>query len=462
MPFSNPKPQAAPGFRLPTGPEVSPMSQPLHPRVTADPEAFLRELFDVAVAAAVPSVIIPPALGPRPEGRVVVLGAGKASAAMAAAVEDQWGGDLEGLIVTRYGHSVPTKSIEVVEASHPVPDAAGAEAARRILSIAESLGPNDTCLCLISGGGSALTTLPAEGVTLDDKMAVNKLLLSCGATIGEINSVRKHLSAFKGGRLAAAVAPARLISLLISDVPGDGFDVIASGPTVPDESTLSDARAVVEKYELDVPSAVRARLNDPTAETPKADDPVFANASASLVAAPQLSLEAAATLAREVGVTPFILSDRMEGEARDIGLAHAAIAQQIQDRGQPLPMPALILSGGETTVTLRGDGGRGGRNTEFLAGFAQAIGGRPGIWGIACDTDGIDGSEDNAGGVCGPDTLSKAAANGMPVAEALARNDAYGFFKASETLVETGPTLTNVNDFRAVLVLPANASVAGA
>lgn len=419
-----------------------------------DPPIFLRSLFDAAIAAARPDIVVPRALPPRPAGRVVVLGAGKASAAMAAAVETAWGDDLEGLILTRYGHAVPTRSIEVVEAAHPVPDAAGAAGAARLLALAESLTEGDTAVCLISGGGSALATLPAAGLSLEDKLAVNRQLLACGASIGEINAVRKHLSAIKGGRLAAAIAPARCLSFLISDVPGDDPDVIASGPTVPDRSTLAEARAVIEKYGLAVPAAVTRRLADPAAETPKPGDPVFDGNQTTIVAAPQQSLEAAAALAMEAGVTPIVLSDRMEGEARDIGGAHAAIARQIRDRGQPAVAPAVILSGGETTVTMRGQGGRGGRNTEFLAGFVQAAAGCPGIYALAGDTDGIDGSEDNAGAWCGPDTAAIAAAAGWRVADALARNDAYGFFQAAGTLVETGPTLTNVNDFRAVLVLP--------
>lgn len=417
-----------------------------------DAPALLRRMFDAAVAAADPAGIVPRHLPPRPPGRTVVLGAGKASAAMAAAVESAWDGPLEGLVVTRYGHAVPTRSIEIVEAAHPLPDAAGERAARRILALAESLGPDDLALCLISGGGSALTTLPAPGITLADKQAVNRQLLACGATIGEMNTVRKHLSAFKGGRLAAACAPARVLTLAISDVPGDDPAVIASGPTVPDPTTSDAARAVIAKYGLTVPEAVTRRLADPAAETPKPGDAAFDRSETVLIATPQRSLEAAAAVARAAGVTPLILSDRMEGEARDIGLAHAGMAWQIVTHGQPVPRPAVLLSGGETTVTLRGEGGRGGRCTEFLLGFALATEGLDGVYALAGDTDGIDGSEDNAGAWVGPRTLALARAAGIDPAAAQARNDAYGVFAGAETLLVTGPTLTNVNDFRAVLV----------
>ena len=417
-----------------------------------DAPRLLRRMFDAAVAAADPAGIVPGHLPPRPPGRVVVLGAGKAAAAMAAVVEDAWGGPLEGLVATRYGHAVPTRFVEVVEAGHPVPDAAGARAARRILALAESLRPDDLALCLISGGGSALTTLPAPGITLADAQAVNRQLLACGATIGEMNTVRKHLSAFNGGRLAAACAPARVLTLTISDVPGDDPAVIASGPTVPDPTTLADARAVMATYGLAVPEAVAARLADPAAETPKPGDPAFDRTETRLIATPQRSLEAAAEVARHAGVTPLILSDRMEGEARDIGIAHAGMAWQIVRHGQPVSRPAVLLSGGETTVTLRGEGGRGGRCTEFLLGFALAIEGLGGVHALAGDTDGIDGSEDNAGAWVGPDTLARARAAGIDPAAAQARNDAYGVFAGAETLVMTGPTLTNVNDFRAILV----------
>lgn len=422
-------------------------------------QRFLTDLFAAAVARAQPERCVPPALPPPPKGRTVVLGAGKASAAMARAVEHHWPADrpLEGLVVTRYGHAVPCERIEIVEAAHPVPDAAGQAAARRILDLAQSLGPDDLALCLISGGGSALLALPGPGLTLADKQATSKALLRSGATIEEMNTVRKHLSAIKGGRLAAAAAPARLVTLLISDVPGDDPAVIASGPTVPDPSRCSDALSVLERYRLDredgVPRAVLAALRQAEAETPKPGDPVFANGSVALVATPQESLEAAAEAARRRGVTPYILSDRMEGEARDIAQAHAAIADQVARRGQPFAAPCVLLSGGETTVTVRGQG-RGGRNSEFLLALALALKGAPGIHAIACDTDGIDGSEDNAGAIVTPDTLSQLAARGLSGAGLLAANDAYSAFAALGDLVSPGPTFTNVNDFRAILIAP--------
>lgn len=422
-------------------------------------QRFLTDLFAAAVARAQPERCVPPALPPPPKGRTVVLGAGKASAAMARAVEHHWPADrpLEGLVVTRYGHAVPCERIEIVEAAHPVPDAAGQAAARRILDLAQSLGPDDLALCLISGGGSALLALPGPGLTLADKQATSKALLRSGATIEEMNTVRKHLSAIKGGRLAAAAAPARLVTLLISDVPGDDPAVIASGPTVPDPSRCSDALSVLERYRLDredgVPRAVLAALRQAEAETPKPGDPVFANGSVALVATPQESLEAAAEAARRRGVTPYILSDRMEGEARDIAQAHAAIADQVARRGQPFAAPCVLLSGGETTVTVRGQG-RGGRNSEFLLALALALKGAPGIHAIACDTDGIDGSEDNAGAIVTPDTLSRLAARGLSGAGLLAANDAYSAFAALGDLVSPGPTFTNVNDFRAILIAP--------
>lgn len=418
-----------------------------------DAPRLLRQMFDAAVAAADPALIVPPHLPVRPTGRLVVLGAGKASAAMAAAVEAHWDGPVEGLVITRYGHAVPTRLIEIVEAAHPVPDVAGEEAARRLLALASGLGPDDLALCLISGGGSALASVPAPGVTLADKQTLNRQLLACGATIGEMNTVRKHLSAIKGGRLAAACAPAQVVTLTISDVPGDDPAVIASGPTVPDPTTLADARAVVAKYGLSVPDGIRARLSDPAAETPKPGDGLFDRTEAVMVATPQQSLEAAATVAREAGLTPLILSDRMEGEARDVGIAHAGIAWQIATHGQPVAPPAVILSGGETTVTLSGQGGRGGRCTEFLLGFGLASQGLARVYALAADTDGIDGSEDNAGAWLGPRTLDEAVLAGVDPTQAQQSHDAYGVFDAAGTLVTTGPTLTNVNDFRACVVL---------
>ncbi|HTW51384.1 MAG TPA: glycerate kinase [Stellaceae bacterium] len=421
------------------------------------PGNFLRALFNAALAAADPCQGIATALPAPVPGRTVVVGAGKASAAMARAFEELWPGKLDGLVVTRHGHAASCERIEIVEASHPVPDAAGQDAARRILDLARGLGPDDQLVFLVSGGGSALLALPAPGLTLEDKQAVTRALLRCGATIGEINTVRKHLSAIKGGRLAAAAAPARVVTLAISDVPGDDPAVIASGPTVPDPSTFADARAVLAKYQIAEPASVIAHLATASNETPKTGDATFANASYALIASPQQALAAAADAAQAQGIIPIVLSDRIEGEARDIGLMHAAIALQLRDRrlrvgADPVRLPAVLLSGGETTVTVRGQG-RGGRNSEFLLSLAAALDGAPGIAAIACDTDGIDGTEDNAGAILLPDSIARAAAKGVAIKTKLAENDAWGFFDALGDLVVTGPTLTNVNDFRAILVL---------
>ena len=414
--------------------------------------ALLRAMLDAAIAAALPDRIVPAHLPPPPKGRTIVLGAGKASAAMAKAVEDHWPGPLEGLVVTRYDHAVPCRRIEIVEAAHPVPDAAGRAAAERILALAQSAGPDDLVLCLISGGGSSLLALPAEGLTLEDKQAVNKALLASGADIGQMNTVRRHLSAIKGGRLAAAAHPAKVVSLLISDVPGDDPAAIASGPTVPDPTTFADAQAILARYGIEPPEAVKAHLARAAEETPKPGDPRLATAETIIIAKPQASLEAAAEVARRAGVTPLILGDSLEGEAREVGRVMAGMALQVRQHGQPLPAPCVLLSGGETTVTVRAKGGRGGRNTEFLLGLAAQLHGLERVWAIAGDTDGIDGSEDNAGAIVTPDTLERARAVGLNAAERLAANDAYGFFAGLGDLVTTGPTLTNVNDFRAVLV----------
>lgn len=415
---------------------------------TTAPQDLLHKLFEAATAAALPDKCIAAHLPSKPKGRTVVVGAGKAAAAMARAVEQAWDGDLEGLVVTRYGHSVPTEQIEVVEASHPVPDQAGVEASRRILDTVSGLTEDDLVLCLISGGGSALLSLPADGITLEDKQAVTNELLRCGATITEMNCVRKHLSAIKGGRLAMACHPARVVSLVISDVPGDDLSSIASGATVVDPSSYDDALAVIEKYDMDVPQSVRDLLTAKPDETPKPGDARLDKVETILIATPQMSLEAAAQVAEAAGFTPMILSDRIEGESRDVAAVHAAIAQQVLAHGQPLKTPAVILSGGETTVTIRGKGGRGGRNTEFLLALAIWLDGQERVHAIACDTDGIDGSEDNAGAVIGPDTLQRG-----PDAKAyLANNDAYSYFDKLGDLVVPGPTLTNVNDFRAIVI----------
>ncbi len=423
-----------------------------------NPETLLRDMFAAAVAAAQPIKRIPHFLPEPPDpatgGRTLVIGAGKASAAMARAFEDHWPGDLTGLIVTRYGYDVPCKRIETVEAAHPVPDAAGEAGARRMLDMVKGLTEDDLVVCLISGGGSALLSAPGPGLTLADKQAVNRELLRCGATIHEMNCLRKHLSAVKGGRLAAAAAPARIVNLLISDVPGDDPAVIASGPTVPDPTTFDDARAIVAKYAIKLPAVVQALLDAGAEETPKPDDPIFDRVETHLIALPQASLEAAAEVARAAGITPVILGDALEGEARDLGIEHAQLARDTLAGKGPTQGPCVLLSGGETTVTIRGDGGRGGRNTEYLLGMAVALDGAAGLHAIACDTDGVDGSEDNAGAVIGPDSLARAKAAGLDARALLDTNDAYGFFQGIGDLVECGPTLTNVNDFRAILVLP--------
>jgi glycerate 2-kinase len=416
-----------------------------------DYRGLMLDMFRAAVDAAAPALCVPAHLPPRPKGRTIVVGAGKAAASMAAAVEAHWNGPIEGLVVTRYGHGVPCRYIEVVEASHPVPDEAGSKAARTILDKVSGLTEDDLVLVLISGGGSALLALPADGITLTDKQTVNRALLNCGAHIGEMNTVRKHLSAIKGGRLAAAAAPAQVITLAISDVPGDDIAVIASGPTAPDLSTRVDAMAVLTKYGIAPSAAVMSHLNDIASETPKPGDPRLARVTHVLVATPQKSLDAAARVARDAGLASVILGNAIEGEARDVGIVHAGVARQCGDWGQPLEIPCVLISGGETTVTMRGNG-RGGRNAEFLLSLGIAIDGRNGIWALAADTDGIDGSEDNAGAVLTPDTLLRAQRAGIDVKALLQDNDAYSVFAALNDLVVTGPTLTNVNDFRIVLV----------
>ena len=410
---------------------------------------LLRALFDAAVAAADPAAIVPAHLPARPRGRTIVVGAGKASAAMARAFERVWDGSLSGLVVTRYGHAAACERIEIVEASHPVPDAQGERAARRILQSVQGLTADDLVVALISGGGSALLSAPAPGLTLAHKQAVNRALLACGASIDEMNCVRKHLSAIKGGRLAAAAFPARVETLLISDVPGDDAAVIASGPTVPDPTTFADAREILARYGVEPPAAVRAHLERAGEETPKPGDPRLALSHARIIATPQMSLRAAAAVAREAGFAPLILSDSIEGEARETARVLAAIAAQVRRYGEPVPAPCVLLSGGETTVTLRGNG-RGGRNVEFLLALALALRGQAGAWAIAADTDGVDGAEEIAGALIAPDTLARAAAAGLSAADFLTRNDAHSFFEALGDQVVTGPTLTNVNDLRAI------------
>ena len=418
-----------------------------------DPPTLLRALFEAALGAADPKLAVPHHLPPPPKGRTLVIGAGKAAATMAQAVETSWNAPIEGLVVTGYGHAVPCRTIEVVEAAHPVPDEAGRAAAERILNMVQGLSSDDLVICLISGGGSALLALPAPGLTLADKREVNRALLRSGADITQMNCVRKHLSAIKGGRLAATAAPARVVTLIISDVPGDDLASIASGPTVPDPTSFADARAILARYGIQPPAPMRGHLEAAAEETPKPGDARLARAETRLIARPQDSLEAAATRARAAGIAPVILGDAIEGEAREVARVMAAIARQVARHGQPVAAPCVLLSGGETTVTVTGQG-RGGRNTEFLLGLAIALDRAPGIFALACDTDGVDGSEDNAGAILGPDSLARAEAAGYDARLLLADNDGYGFFAALDDLIVTGPTLTNVNDFRAILVLP--------
>lgn len=441
---------------------------PLMPIPETDPQGFLKALFQVAITRALPLLNIAAHLPTPPcasQGRTLVLGAGKAAGAMAQAVEALWPEDapLSGLVVTRYGHTPPRPAglperIEVVEASHPVPDASGLQAAERILALAQGLTADDLVLCLISGGGSALLTLPAEGISLLEKQNINRQLLASGANIAEMNCVRKHLSRIKGGRLAAACAPARVVTLTISDVPGDDPSIIASGPTVPDASTCADALSLLQRYAIDVSPQVLQALQAGTWETPKPGTPIFERNSLHMIATPQQSLEAAAAAVRAVGLNAYILSDEMEGESREVGKVHAALARSAAKGQGPFQKPCVILSGGETTVTLKPQPagtaqGRGGRAGEFCMGLLQGLQGQAGVWALAADTDGIDGIEDNAGALLRPDTLPRAEAMGLKLDIHLQRNDAYTYFSALGDLVVTGPTHTNVNDFRAILVL---------
>ncbi|MDY0331430.1 MAG: glycerate kinase [Thiomonas sp.] len=458
------------------------------PSPAAQPTAFLRALFDVAVARAQPRRIMAAHLPPPPKGRTLVLGAGKASGAMVEALDALWPQDapISGLVVTRYGYVPPALRgkpgrIELVEAAHPVPDAAGEAAARRMLALTRGLPAaeppqggesplggqraqasvgvvptaDDLVICLISGGGSALLPLPVAGLTLADKQRINRELLMSGATIAEMNCVRKHLSAIKGGRLAAACAPAQVLTLLISDVPGDDPDVIASGPTVPDPSTCAQALAIIDRYGIGIPEAIRAGLQSGALETPKPGDAAFNGNRVELIATPRQMLQAAADACARAGLSAHILADDMEGESRDIALAHAALARSVARHGTPFAKPCVMLSGGETTVTVAKDStpGKGGRGTEFLLALAIALNGEASVWALAADTDGIDGSEDNAGAWITPDTLERAAAAGMNPRAALDAHDAYTLFAATGDLLVTGPTYTNVNDFRALLVL---------
>ncbi len=428
---------------------MSAAADPLEPRV------LLRRMFDAAIASAQPALCVPPHLPAAPRGRFIVIGAGKASAAMARAVEESWSGPLSGLVVTRYGYGVPCERIEIVEAAHPVPDAAGMHAAQRMLEKVGGLTEDDLVLCLISGGGSALLPLPAAGLTLDLKQAVSRALLASGATISEMNCVRRHLSAIKGGRLAAACHPAHVLTLLISDVPGDRPIDIASGPTVADPTTCNDALAIVRRYGIELPSPARDILESGRGESVKPGDPRLARSTVRMIATPQMALEAAARVARAAGIEPYILGDAIEGEARDVGKVFAGVALQAAERDQPFAAPCVLLSGGETTVTVRGSG-RGGRNVEYLLSLAIALEGHPRIHALAGDTDGVDGQEEIAGGCIGPDSLARAWALGLRPKDMLGNNDGHGFFSALGDSVITGPTLTNVNDFRAILIQSRN------
>jgi hydroxypyruvate reductase len=418
---------------------------------------FLRELFDIAVAAVAPAMCVPSQLPAPPRGRTFVIGAGKAAASMARVVEDCWPGAVTGIVVTRYGHGVSCRSVDVIEAGHPLPDAAGTAAARRIRALADRAQAEDLVLCLLSGGGSALLALPAPDLPLEHERALTRALMRRGAAIAEINCVRKHLSDIKGGRLALACAPARVHTLAISDVPGDDPAVIASGPTVADPTTSAEARAVLSRYGIDVPPAVEAHLRSPQSETPKPGDARLAGNDFVIVARARDALDAAASRARAAGVTPVLVSDQVIGEAREAARQHARLVRAILERNGPTTPPCVLLSGGETTVTVRGNG-RGGRNGEFLLSLATELDGVSGVHAIACDTDGIDGTTDNAGCIMSSDTLARARAAGLDATAALADNDSHGFFGALGDLVITGPTRTNVNDFRAILVTAGEAN----
>ena len=417
----------------------------------SNPRDFLTGLFYEAVAAAHPSRVVSRNLPPQPRGRTVVIGAGKAAGAMAKAVEDNWWGPLSGLVITRYEHGADCRSIDVVEAGHPVPDEAGQQAAQRMLGLVDGLTTDDLVLCLISGGGSSLLAAPAAGISLEDKQGVTRALLKSGAPISEINCVRKHLSAIKGGRLALAAAPAPIVTLIISDVPGDDPATVASGPTVPDPTTRRDALGILANHSVDVPDSVRRWLEDPRSETPKPGAAGFERVQNRIIATADDALKAAAHAAELAKIRPVVLGGAIQGEARDVAREHARLALKCMRRGDPARPPCVLLSGGETTVTVAG-GGRGGRNTEYLLALALELNGISGHAAIACDTDGIDGTEHNAGALIEADTLERARGKDVLPEHALARNDAYGFFQALGDLVTTGPTRTNVNDFRAILL----------
>jgi glycerate 2-kinase len=414
----------------------------------------LRALFEAAVKSAQPDHRIPSFLPAPPTGKTVVVGAGKSAAAMARAVEQAWSTDLSGVVVTRYGHGAPTQYIEVLEAAHPIPDDNGMAAAERILQTVAPLGADDLVICLISGGGSALLTLPPTGMTLEQLADINRQLLRCGADITEMNTVRKNLSRSSGGRLAAAAYPAQVLSLIISDVPGDDLRAIASGPTVGDTVTAADALDVLKRHNIDAPPVVLDYLASDPNPVIRPEDDRLSTTQNHLIATPQQSLEAAAHLAQSLGYTPLILGNAIEGEAQHVGIVHAGIARQVVNYGQPIAPPCVLLSGGETTVTVTGVAGKGGRNSEFLLSLAIALNGLENVWAIACDTDGIDGSETNAGAVITPQSLNQARQQGLSAADYLHHHDSYSFFAGIDALVETGPTLTNVNDFRAIWIEP--------
>lgn len=425
------------------------------PAKPTDPRALLRQMFDAAVAAAQPARCLGAHLPPAPKGRTLVIGAGKASAAMARAFEDLWtardNSPLEGLVVTRYGYEVPCRHSEVVQAAHPVPDAAGQQAAQRIRALVTGLTADDLVVALISGGGSSLLVAPGEGLTLQDKQAVNAALLASGATISEMNCVRRHLSGIKGGRLGVACHPAQLLTLLISDVPGDAPMDIASGPTVADATTCAQALDIIQRYQIQLTPAARQLLESGAGETVKPGDARLHASQVRLITTPQLALEAAAEVAQAAGFTPYILGDSLEGESRDVAKVLGGMTRQVVRHGQPFKAPCVLLSGGETTVTIRGQG-RGGRNVEFLLALGLALAGTSGVYALAGDTDGVDGAEEIAGAILAPDTLARAWAQGMNPRSFLDNNDAHSFFQALGDSVITGPTLTNVNDFRAILI----------
>ena len=423
----------------------------MHPDVSSIRHSLLTRMFDAAIAAAQPMLCLPAHLPYRPKGRTVVIGAGKASAEMARTLEAHWKGPIEGLVITRYGYGVPCKRIEIVEAAHPVPDEAGLLATERVRRLVSGLGPDDLVIALVSGGGSALLVAPGVGLSLAEKQMINRALLECGASISEMNCVRRHLSAVKGGRLAAACHPARLVTLLLSDVPGDAAMDIASGPTVPDPTCCSDALAILDRYRIKLPPAARLKLESGEFESIKPGDFRLGGSTERMIATPQMALEAAAAVARAAGYMPHILGDSLEGEARDLGNALAGITRQVVLRHQPFEAPCVLLSGGETTVTIKGDG-RGGRNVEFLLSLGIALNGLPGVHAIAGDTDGVDGVEEIAGAILTPDSLARAWSQGLNPRKSLDCNDGHGFFQMLGDSVVTGPTLTNVNDFRAILI----------